>query len=350
MKKRFLAAMAAFAVLFTSGCGGRSNTDTPSNSPTSTPAVSTPAVSTPAGNTSEESVPESERFEVTPPFFKVTDESTGGVVYMMGSMHVGKPGATYPQRMYDALEECDALAVEVDIVALETDFAALTEAMRLMLCTDGRNVADYMGGDYESIVEKFTEKGLYNPLYDMYIPAMWSSLWTSALVEECGYDGTMGTDRLLLGYAAEHNMRIDEIETAKEQYEVEAGISPALQMLILNQTLELTTDETKEQFDTLYDAWRTADMDTLKQLAEEEGGDALPEELADEYYAYYLAMYTKRQEKMARYVESQLSAGNKTFVVVGAMHYAAPPDILDFLAESGRYTITPIDGKWEAET
>lgn len=339
MKKRILAAITAFAVLFTSGCGERSNTDTPSNAPTGKPAVSSAA-----GSASVESVPESEQFEVTPPFFKVTDERTGGVVYMMGSMHVGKPGATYPQKMYDALEECDILAVEVDVVALESNFTAMAEAIRLMMCKNGKTVSDYMGDDYDSIVEKFTEKGLYNAVYEMYIPVMWSSLWSNAMVTECGFDSGIGTDRLLLGYAAEHDMRIDEIESAKEQYEVEANISPELQMIMLNQTLELSFEETKEQFDMLYDAWRTADMETLKQLAEEEGGEELSEELITEYAAYYDAMYTKRQEKMARYIKSQLAEGNKTFVVVGAMHYAAPPDILDFLAENDNYTITSIYG------
>lgn len=330
MKKRFLAAITAFAVLFTSGCGERSDTSTPSDYQ----SVSS----------------ESGQFEVTPPFFKVTDESTSGVVYMMGSMHVGKPGATYPQRMYDALEECDALAVEVDIVALEDDVPRRLEAQNMLLCTDGRNAADYMGDDYRIVVAKFTELDLYDPIYEMYIPSVWSSLWMNKMVMKCGFDADLGTDRVLLRYAAEHDMRIEEIESVQEQYAVEASASPELQTYTLRQTLDLNEVAAKAQYNMLYNAWSTADMETLKQLSEAEIDDSVSEELADEYDAYYHAMYTKRQEKMARYVQSQLAAGNKTFVVVGAMHYAAPPDILDFLAESGRYTITPIDGKWEAET
>ncbi len=34
---------------------------------------------------------------VTPPFFKVVDKETGGVVYMLGTMHVGTENAVYSE-------------------------------------------------------------------------------------------------------------------------------------------------------------------------------------------------------------------------------------------------------------
>ena len=276
-------------------------------------------------------------FEVNPPLFKVTDRNTGAVVYMMGSMHVGKPGAVYSQALVDAIDECDTLAVELDLIAFEQDFLAATEAMQILLCPFGTTVADYMGGDYESIVQAFTDRGLYSPLYEQYIPAMWSSLWSNQLAMECGYDANYGTDRLLLQYAKQQGKIIDEIESAAEQYQVEASASAEFQMYTLNQTIELTADEAQEQFDILYDAWKTGDIETLNALATEED-DSLSGTLKADYEAYYDAMYTNRQKKMSDYVISQLQAGKKTFVVVGAMHYAAPPSILDNLAENG-YTV-----------
>lgn len=278
-------------------------------------------------------------FEVNPPFFKVTDENTGAVVYMLGSMHVGKPGAVYSQKLVDALEECDTLAVEIDLIAFENDLAAATEAVTILMCPRGTTVKDYMGSDYDEMVKRFKEQGLYNPMYEMYIPSMWSALWSNEMAAKCGYDANCGTDMLLLRYAKQKGKKIDEIETAAEQYRVEANMSAELQMLILNQTLELSTDETKEQFDILYDAWRTADMETLKALASEEEEDTgLSDKLKEEYGRYYDDMYTNRQKKMADYVMNKLKTGGKTFMVVGAMHYAAPPSILDNLAENG-YTI-----------
>lgn len=330
MIKRFLSVVAACAVLIFSGC----RNSAPDDSRSSAVEVTSNGLSDGASLDASSSVPV-DGFEVNPPFFKVTDESTGGVVYMLGSMHVGKPGAVYPQALYDAIDECDTLAVEVDIQALETDIKAMTEAVKLMLCPNGTTIKDYMGEDYNEIIRQFRKNDLYNHAYEYYIPSMWTSLWSNKAAADCGFDSSIGTDLIMLTYAKKHGKKIDEIESAKEQYQVEADISPELQILTLKQTLALSQDEIQEQFDVLYDAWRTADIETLKKLAEEESGEELSEELEADYQAYYDAMYTRRQKKMSDYVIGELNAGRKTFVVVGAMHYAAPPSILDNLTESG---------------
>lgn len=279
-----------------------------------------------------------ESFEVNPPFYKVENAQTGAVVYMLGSMHVGKPEAVYPKAIYDALDECGTLAVEVDIQALEEDVLAASDAVMVMQCPFGKTVRDYMGDDYDRIVDAFKKKGLYSPAYEYYIPALWSSLWSSQAAEDCGYDGNVGTDLIMLSYAKEHGKTIDEIETAKEQYQINADISPELQMLMLNETLALSENDMKLQFDILYKAWRTGDTETLKALASEEAGEELSPQLQAEYDSYYEAMYTARQRKMADYVEAELESGGKAFVVVGAMHYAAPPSIIDNLEADG-YTV-----------
>lgn len=276
--------------------------------------------------------------ELNPPFFKVTDESTGAVVYMLGSMHIGKPDAVYSEELYAALDECDTLAVEVDIQELENNMLEAAQAMSVMLCPFGTSVKNYMGEDYDKVIEKFREKGLYNFAYEQYIPDLWSSLWTNQAAIDCGYDTSCGTDLLMLTYAKEHGKKIDEIETAKEQYQISADTPAEFQMYSLNATLDLTQEEMQEQFDTLYNAWGSGDIEALKALAEEEEGEELTPQIKEYYEKYYDMMYTARQRKMADYVENKLKSGGKTFVVVGAMHYAAPPSILDNLAEDG-YTV-----------
>lgn len=330
MKKRIFAVIMLLSMMLFAGCRGKDNKKDNGR-------FITDIEYDPTSNSSENS------FEVNPPFFKVTDEKTGAAVYMLGSMHVGKPEAVYSQELFDALDECDTLAVEIDLIAFENDMAAAVEAVSLLMCPNGTTVRDYMGNDYDRVMQRFREKGLYNQIYEMYIPSLWSSMWSNMMAEECGYDANYGTDMLLLRYAKQQGKKIDEIETAKEQYQVEADTSPELQMLTLTQTLELTADEMKEQFDLLYDAWKTADMETLTALATEEEEDAgLTEQLKADYAKYYDDMYTNRQKKMADYVMNKLKTGGKTFVVVGAMHYAAPPSILDVLTENG-YTIEALN-------
>lgn len=278
-----------------------------------------------------------ERFDVTPPFFKVTDKNTGAAVYMLGSMHVGKAGAVYPEKMYKALDESGTLAVELDTQALQSNKDEMNAALQVLLCEKGKTAADYMGDDYADIKKEFRKKGIYNAVYEAYIPSMWTSLWSNTAVKECGYNSDLGTDNLLISYAKERGKKIDEIESAKEQYQVQAESSAALQVYILKETVALSAEENQEEFDELYDAWKSADTDKLKEMVSEEDGE-VSEELKADYDSYYEMMYTLRQKKMADYVLDRLkngSDGGVTFMVVGAMHYAAPPSILDILEENG---------------
>lgn len=345
MKKRLFAALTLCAALMFSGCGNSARESLTESDPISEPvsvAASEPE-SVPAESsdkTSEQtSAPSTEpvTFEVNPPLFKAENKETGAVVYMMGSMHVGKTEAVYPEKMYKALDECDTLAVEVDIQALENDLRAASEAMAILICERGKTVKNYLGEDYDLIIGKFREKGMYNKIYESYIPALWSSLWTSNAAAECGYDVNEGTDRHLLTYAKEHGKSVEEIESAKEQYQVEADCSAELQAYSLKQAVELSDEEMKEQLDMLYNAWKDGDIAALRALAEDED-EELPETLAEDSEKYYDAMYTNRQKKMAEYVINKLNSGGKTFVVVGALHYAAPPSIIDVLEENG-YTV-----------
>lgn len=321
MKKRVFATVTLLAMMLFGGCKR--------TEPISEPVSDTPKID--LTSTSAENA-----FEVNPPFFKVENKETGAVVYMLGSMHIGKPEATYPRKMCDALDECETLAVEVDVQAFQENYIEMTKAVSVLLCENGKTVRDYMGGDYDKIVKAFTEKGLYNQVYENYIPAFWSSVWSSSAAEECGYDANLGADMLLLSYAKERGKKIDEIETAMEQYKVEASCSAELQLLTLNQTIGLSKEETQEQFDALYNAWKSGDINALKALMTEDGEtDEMSETLKKDYEQYYDAMYANRQKKMAEYVMNKLETGGKTFVVVGAMHYAAPPSILDILEENG---------------
>ena len=59
---------------------------------------------------------------------------------------------------------------------------------------------------------------------------------------------------------------------------------------------------------------------------------------SEDFASYYSAMYEKRQEKMADFVIKSLQNGDKVFLMVGAAHFYAKPDILDFLSKAGYST------------
>lgn len=273
---------------------------------------------------------------VTPPFFVVRDESTGGVVYMLGTMHVAEVGVKYSDEIYSALDECSAVAVEVDIIALEKNKSELNEAMKLLECKTG-TTADILGEDYSEIKSFFSERRLYNAAYDKYLPVLWSAQLSNKIAADCGYYSENGTDRAIINYAMKHDKEVFEFESVYEQYKMNSEESPALQTFALKQAVQTPYDEQLAQMRELYLAWSTNDQKTLEKLLE---SNEIPQDLTDDYADYYAAMYTDRQRKMAQQISEWLKQGKKVFVAVGAMHFTAAPDILDFLEEM-EYNTSP---------
>ena len=271
---------------------------------------------------------------VTPPFFKVTDESTGGVVYLLGTMHVGVENTIYPDGVYAAVDECELLAVEVDLQALESNRAELSAALKILECKD-ETAADFLGDDYSEIKDFFVRQRIYSAALDRYIPVMWTSTLTNKIAGDCGYSSQYGTERVLLSYAKKRGFDVYELESVAEQYQMNANEPRELQCYILKYAVETDLEIQMEQMNELYRAWSEGSFDALEQMILE---DLPPEEYAEQYAEYYTAMYEDRQRKMAEYAVQTLKNGGKAFIAVGAMHFFAAPDILDFIEAEG-YTI-----------
>lgn len=263
---------------------------------------------------------------VSPPFFKITDTDTGGVVYLLGTMHVGKPNTIYPAEVYTALDECSALAVEIDLEALEADKDCLNNAMKLLEC----NASDYFKDDYGEIKSFFQKRQIYSSALENYMPSVWSSTLSSRLAADCGLQSEFGTDREIVSYAKAHSMKIIELETVEQQYQMNANEAPELQIYSLLTSVRMDYEDQKDQMKELYRAWSENDSTAFEKMLYEE---EIPEELRVEYDKYYNELYTARQEKMAGFINKTLSEGGKAVVAVGAMHCYAAPDILDFIEE-----------------
>ena len=276
---------------------------------------------------------------VNPPFYKVTDESTGGVVYMLGTIHVGLDYTHYPRKIYKALDESDTLAVELDLLRLDEDDREIMREMGVFVLTD-QSAQDYMGKEYAEIKAAMEKYGVYSDVLEMYVPYIWTSQLLGKVTTECGYESKYGTDRAMLTYAKEHSKNIYEIETVNQQYAVNAAASKELQIYMLKDALN-DYDAQIESMRDLYKAWKNGDSKMLGGLLDESG---TPDEIKDDYKEYYDNMYTHRQEKMADYVIGCLKNGEKSFVAVGALHYFAEPDIIDYVEQAG-YTVQQIGGK-----
>ncbi len=277
----------------------------------------------------------STRESISPPFWEVFDEESGGRVYLLGSMHVGLD-AEYPECVMIAFEESDIIACEVDTVELTRNSARLSAAMELMKCPEGVTAADCFGDSYGEIRDFCKNKGIYNTAYDSYLPTVWSSLITSKLARDAGYSTEYSTETVFLDLAKRRGKKIYEIESAEFQYGLNAAQPLALQVYNVQSAVS-DYDGSLEQVRELYRAWSGFDNAALESLCSDEN---IPEELSEEYEEFYKAMYVDRQKNMAEYIIECLESGETVFVMVGAMHYYAEPDILTLLEQEGYTAIS----------
>ena len=251
---------------------------------------------------------------------------------MLGSMHVGLPNTVYPDEIYSALDECETVACEIDLIELENKRDEVNEAMKVFECG---SAAEFMGDDYTEIKRYFTERGIKTDNLNRYVPAMWSITLSQKSAIDAGYETKYGTDREILTIAKENGKKIFELETAEEQYKINAGQSREFQIFSLKSSVSVPYEQLIAQNKTLYLAWSTNNSFLIETML---SGGRVPDEYAEEYARYFAAMYANRQKKMAEYAVKALKNGEKVFMVVGAAHYFAAPDILDFIEEAGYST------------
>lgn len=297
-----------------------------------------------AGNTAQ-SLPDDtsaeETIELTPPFWVVKDNETGGVLYLLGSMHVGKENAVYPDYVMEAYDRCDTIAAELDTVAANSNLQASIDALQYIMCENGTTAADYFGEDYGSVKDFFEEKN--QPVYvlDYYVPYYWASSISVAAAADAGLDSQYGTENYFLDMAHEDGKYIVEIESLVEQYEMMGKIAMPLQVQLVmecvgEENYQLQTESISE----LYNAWSAFDEQYLELLDEEaiEIPDGVSHEDFDEYMSL---MYYDRQQDMGEAAVKFLKNGSAVFMFVGTAHFYIEDDILTYLENAG-YTVNAV--------
>lgn len=271
-------------------------------------------------------------------FWEVTAPQDGGTLYLLGSIHTADETIyPMPDAVTEAFLSADVLAVEADIVSLETDLAEMTELSKLMIYDDGSTIRDHIPQDvYEAAKALLTENEMYNFAYDYMKPAMWSSMLDLMTSDAAGLTEDYGVDRYFLSLAHERGMRVHELESARMQYEMLTGFSDDLSTLLLKTALEDREAQVQELL-TLYEIWKSGDFEafSLYMLEEPEG---LTEEEQRLYEEYTVAMMDARNVGMAEQAAELLESGETCFYIVGAGHMVGDTGLVAALGRAG-YTV-----------
>lgn len=274
---------------------------------------------------------------ITPLLYKVTD-ADGSAVWLFGSIHVGKDDFyPLPDYVNDAYNEADALAVECDVLAFESDFSAQNAVMAKMYYGNGVKISDRISADlYNEAVDAMKEAGLYNTLMDYMKPSIWATMLDSTLPAQCGMDSTLGIDMHLLTRAHEEKKTILQIESVESQYDMLVGFSEPLQILLLESSVVSVKNSylARVALTALVNAWCAGDEDSLAKQVAAEGSleTALEQQL---YQEYSDAMYTSRNLTMTAFAENALKENNEVFICVGTAHVVGEGGMAKLLQDKG---------------
>lgn len=276
----------------------------------------------------------------SPAIWKVTSASGEGEIYLFGSIHAGDKDM-YPlhDEIMNAYNSCDYLAVEADVIAFEENPTAALEVMTPMIYQDGTTIENHISSEnYIKAKNTLNELGVYNPVYDLYIPSFWTILIeSSTLANISSLNAEKGIDRYFLETAKADGKEIIEIESAKEQYEMLASFSDELQEFLLKDIVDsYESGELKNSLSEAVELWKQGKVDEL--LSQDTDFEEMTEDEKVLYDEYMLKIMTQRNEKMIKAADSYLKDGKKVFYVVGSAHMGGETGIVKGLEALG-YTV-----------
>jgi len=289
------------------------------------------------------------------PLFWVAEGENGGKVYLLGSIHCAEP-ETYrlPDLLMDAYLESDALAVECDILAYESDYLAQIAMSQQMMYTDGSTIKDHIDPElYEALVdfyesnpsEQLTELGYTIDILNMCKPAMWMSALEMIIYEESGINSDLGIDYHFLNIATAQGKEIIELESIDFQNDMLFGFSNDLMEWQLWGYVSYSVEEQADSLREMFEGWCEGNPEYLVNTAPDYTG-MTAEEI--EYYdglltEYYTAMLIDRNLGMIDKAADMLDNGENVFYVVGAAHMVGNDGIIAGLKDRG-YTVTQLGG------
>lgn len=265
------------------------------------------------------------------PFWKVSHNDN--TVYMLGSIHVAKPDL-YPlhDKVMLAFEQSDVLAVEADILNINL-LEMQQQLNERALYTDGSKLSDHLPPYvYAQVKKTFADYNINIALFERYEPWYISMLLDGLHVMKLGYDEKLGVDLHFLKRAT-GSKEIVELEGITYQLDLFDRFSEDVQLMLLKGSIN-GSSIAEEEFEQLFEVWKSGDAEKLNHLLNEHSDDS------DAYKEYTEALIDRRNKEMATKIDAYLTGNDaKTyFVVVGAAHYVGDTGIVKLLEERG-YTV-----------
>lgn len=250
-------------------------------------------------------------------------------IYLLGSVHLATPDF-YPlrEKISEAYRQSDALVVEADVLAAETDMALQQQIMQESLYPGGRSLKDDVSAEvYTQLQEWMQQRQIPEPMFIRQRPAIAMVTMSMVEMQARGLDPNLGIDRHFLQQAKKEEKTVVELE----------GVLPQLRMLNSLENPDLLLQQTLEQLQEIESflpkmtgAWKSGDNDALYQLIIADGLAEHPE-----YAPLYETLFFKRNRNMAHKIGEASEQHPILFVIVGAGHLVGDKSVLEKLEKQG---------------
>ncbi|MBB5519529.1 TraB/GumN family protein [Amphiplicatus metriothermophilus] len=180
--------------------------------------------------------------------------------------------------------------------------------------------------DARRLAEVARELGLPLSAIDPMRP--WQAFLTLSVqfIVNQGFDPGSGVETKLLAEARAAGRELRFFETVEEQLALFTSLDPETEKKLLVVTLR-EWDKQQEQFDALFEAWRTGDAESIDQL--------MNETLRAEAPKVYDALIVRRNEAWTEEIAHVMAGSGRALVAVGAAHLAGDRSLPALLREKG---------------
>ncbi len=269
-----------------------------------------------------------EKNSVTQKSFLWQVRSKSATVYILGSVHVAKPGMyPLPRVIEESFAKSGALALEAD-PGKAGDPNILSRMLAAALYPDSGTLKEHLSQKtYEMASREMEQLGLSIDSFNKTRPWFLASTIEVLELQRLGYDPAYGIDVHFAGKAAGEK-RIIELESFDYQIGLMNGFSDREQELFLLYTLR-DMEQLKDEATELMAAWKNGNAKSMETL--------LTKSLSEspELKPIFDKLIYRRNREMAAKIGEFMQGKETVFVVVGAAHLVGKEGVVELLREKG---------------
>ncbi len=270
----------------------------------------------------------------TKPIFLWKCKKGNQVIYLLGTIHVARPGFyPLPREMESALNDSSILFVEADVLQ---DSGKVNDTLRRIgLYTPPATLTDNLSPSTADALNQYIEwSGESLSMYQPYKPWVVSQILSSGAIRKAGYKPELGIDRHLLSKAHASAKKIIALESLESQLNLVSSFDKTTQEKQLLGSI-ISLRDSKSDMEKIENSWKNGDASALASLG-------INDVDADkDIQNAKVALLDKRNSAMLAELNKHLPSQGSVMVAVGAAHLVGDHGLVAKLKEQD-YTVEQV--------